>query len=92
MALAMEHHDHAGAALTACERCGHRHLDRSDKWGCAWCQCGHAAACPCAGCVAPAQRVAADVELHGGRGLVAVLARLFLDEGALDTTAVEAES
>ena len=48
---------------------------------------GHAAACPCL-----AQRGAADVEIHRARGLVAVLARLFLDEGALDTTAVEVES
>ena len=31
------------------------------------------------------------VEVHGGRGLVATLARLFLDEGAIDTTAVDVD-
>ncbi len=31
-------------------------------------------------------------EIHGGRGLVATLARLFMDTGAVDTTAEEVRS
>ena len=55
-----------------CEKCGHRHCDKSGGLGCAFCRCGHPASCECGGC-ALTKFLDRDEEVDIGDDLKAVM-------------------